>query len=68
MVRPEHLHYDVIEEHLKKSITQGSDFLFDTKKLEAELRRLWEIYDVPVEVRHACVCRVVVRGRLELYP
>jgi hypothetical protein len=46
-MRPEHLHYDVIKEYLQKSIQTGSEFLFDTKLFEAELRRLWETYDFP---------------------
>jgi len=49
--RPEHVHYDLIEEHLQRSIQEGSDFLFDTAKFEAELRRLWEEYNVPYQVR-----------------
>lgn len=50
-MRPEHLHYDTVEEHLVRSIKEGKDFLFDSNKFEAELRRLWEDYDFPYQVR-----------------
>ena len=49
-MRQEHQHYDAIEQHFRKSITQGLDFLFDTKMFEEELLRLVDTYDVPYEL------------------
>ena len=62
-MRPEHCHYDTVENLLRKSIGKGEDFLFDQKLFRAELTRLWEIYDFPYEVCSAsarCVCFVVI--------
>lgn len=50
-MRPEHLHYDVVEQYLHRSIKEGKAFLFDSQAFEKELRRLWEEYDVPYQVR-----------------
>jgi hypothetical protein len=47
---PEHLHYAAIEKFLQDSIATGANFLFDKILLDAELRRLWELYHVPYPV------------------
>jgi hypothetical protein len=49
-MRQEHLHYAEIESWFQKSVSAGSDFLFDTKLYERELNRLWDKFDVPFEV------------------
>jgi len=49
-MRPEHIHYNTIEEFLLQSIKSGREFLFDADKFEKELTRLWEQYDVPYQV------------------
>ena len=56
--RPEEQHYDQVEGMLLRSIAEGKDFLFDGDKFEAELRRLWEEFDFPYQVRVPyLVCR-----------
>lgn len=50
-MRPEHLHYDKVEAWFRESIAQGREFLFDTVSFDIELRRLWEEYNFPYEVR-----------------
>jgi len=50
-MRPEHLHYDVVEQYLQRSIKEGKAFLFDSQAFEKELRRHWEEYNVDVQVR-----------------
>ena len=49
-MRPEHQHYDTIEQWFRKSISEGHDFLFDSQLFDNEMRRMWEAYDVPYEV------------------
>jgi hypothetical protein len=48
-MRPEHEHYDTIEQWIRQSLFECSDFLYDRDLFQKELRRIWEQYDVPVE-------------------
>lgn len=44
-------HYHAMESYFFESIQKGSDFLFDSKKFEEEMTRLWELHEIPVDVR-----------------
>jgi hypothetical protein len=50
-MRPEHIHYDTVENWLRESIAVGRPFLFSQTLFRHELTRIWETYDVPYEVR-----------------
>ena len=47
---PEHRHYGTIEKRFKKSIAEGSDFLFHSDQFYEELSSLEANYGVPYDV------------------
>ena len=50
--RPEHVHYDYLEEYFIHCIQNASFFLFDRTEFDLELRRHAEQLNVPYEVRY----------------
>jgi hypothetical protein len=50
-IRPEHVHYDTVEQWIRQCLAQGHSTLFDPILFDIELRRLSEEYNFPYEVR-----------------
>ena len=44
--RPEHEHYETLEQWIKDSIRKGADFLFDADLFDQELHRIWDDLDI----------------------
>jgi len=66
---PEQFHYDALESWFQESISQGREFLFDSKLFDVELRRLWEEYEgVPYEVSKLFLSPSLKVHRLILSP
>jgi hypothetical protein len=48
---PEHRHYGTVDKLLRKSVSEGQDFLFDSVKFNEELLNLETKYGFPYDVR-----------------